>query len=108
MAIALRGAYYATATPGSPARFSAWRLEAAHIVAKQFDGCDDPRNGLVLCRNHHRALDKALIAINPDTLALELRCDLDSSALGVTRTSIAHLRALPAPEALRIAYGAEK
>lgn len=79
-------------------------LEAAHIAAKQFDGCDDPRNGLVLCRNHHRALDKGLIVINPDTLSVEIHRTQSSSALGVTQTSIAHLRAMPAPEALRLSY----
>lgn len=79
-------------------------LEAAHIVAKQFDGCDDPRNGLVLCRNHHRAFDKGLLAINPETLALEARKDSDLTRLGVERTSIDHLPHGPAIEALWIKF----
>ena len=79
-------------------------LEAAHIVAKQFDGCDDPRNGLVLCRNHHRAFDKGLLAINPDTLILESRINSDLTQLGVERTSINHLRNSPAIEALWLKF----
>ena len=79
-------------------------LEAAHIVAKQFDGCDDPRNGLVLCRNHHRAFDKGLLAINPDTLDVEPRKDFDLTRLRVERTSINHLRSAPAAEALWLKF----
>ena len=77
-------------------------LEAAHIVAKEFDGCDDPRNGLVLCRNHHRAFDKGLFTINPDTLAVSPGKRDELSRLGVERTSIHHLRNSPAIEALRL------
>ena len=83
-------------------------LEAAHIVDKQFDGCDDPRNGLVLCRNHHRAFDREVLAINPDTLAVEPRQDIDLPQLGVTRTSIGHLRRTPAIEALQLAFSSKK
>ena len=32
-------------------------LEAAHIVPKQENGTDDPRNGLLLCSVHHRIFD---------------------------------------------------
>ena len=79
-------------------------LEASHIVAKQFDGCDDPRNGLVFCRNHHRAFDKGLFAINPDTLVVEPRKDSDLTRLRVERTSINHLRNAPAIKALWLRF----
>ena len=39
-------------------------LEAAHIVPKSEDGVDDPRNGLILCANHHRMFDSNLFAID--------------------------------------------
>lgn len=42
-------------------------LEAAHIRAVKDNGSDDPRNGLVLCRNHHRAFDQLLYTIDADT-----------------------------------------
>jgi putative restriction endonuclease len=38
-------------------------LDAAHIRDKRFNGSDDPRNGLVLCALHHRALDRGLFGI---------------------------------------------
>jgi len=43
-------------------------IEAAHIVGVANDGVDSPSNGLPLCRNHHRAFDLDLIAIDPDGL----------------------------------------
>ena len=82
-------------------------LEAAHVVAKQFDGCDDPRNGLVLCRNHHRAFDKGLLTINPDTLDIEPRKGVNLTTLGVAQSSIRHLHRVPAIEALRLTYSSE-
>lgn len=33
-------------------------LEAVHLCPFAACGTDDPRNGLVLCRNHHRAFDE--------------------------------------------------
>jgi putative restriction endonuclease len=40
--------------------------QAAHIVPKNKDGTDDPRNGLTLCRAHHWALDAGLFTLTPD------------------------------------------
>jgi hypothetical protein len=42
-------------------------LEAAHLCPFSEGGTDDPRNGLVLCRNHHRALDAGLLWFDPTT-----------------------------------------
>ena len=79
-------------------------LEAAHIVAKQFDGCDDALNGLVLCRNHHAAFDRRLVQIDPQTFDLIAASGQSSESLRMTRGSIAHLSQLPAPEALELAF----
>ncbi|MDP3792670.1 MAG: HNH endonuclease [bacterium] len=38
--------------------------EAAHIVAVKDDGSDEISNGVLLCRNHHRAFDLGLLAID--------------------------------------------
>ena len=35
-------------------------LDASHLIDKSLEGTDDARNGLVLCKNHHTALDKKL------------------------------------------------
>lgn len=56
------------------------------------------RNGLVLCATHHRAFDQRLFAIQPTTHDLVNRDGAGS--LGMTRKSVAHLPALPHPEAL--------
>ena len=42
-------------------------LEAVHLCSFADGGADDVRNALVLCRNHHRALDERLFAIEPET-----------------------------------------
>lgn len=39
-------------------------VEAAHIVPRGLKGADDPRNGLMLCRQHHWALDKGLLGLD--------------------------------------------
>jgi hypothetical protein len=40
--------------------------QAAHIVPKNKNGTDDPRNGLTLCRAHHWALDAGLFTLTAD------------------------------------------
>jgi putative restriction endonuclease len=76
-------------------------LDAAHLRAYRDRGSDDPRNGLVLCATHHRAYDKRLFAIDPKTRKLVFRdTRIGASELGITRTSITHLRAQPHYEAL--------
>lgn len=39
-------------------------LEAAHIIAVENGGNDDPSNGICLCANHHRMFDKEYISID--------------------------------------------
>ena len=66
-------------------------LEAAHIVPKQENGTDDPRNGLLLCSVHHRIFDTNCIGINPDGLALVPRPGWRLERLRISRASLSHL-----------------
>jgi putative restriction endonuclease len=76
-------------------------LEAVHIVPFEAGGADDPRNGLVLCRNHHRAFDAHLLGFEPDTLAVRTSGDGQHAALLLERTDLKHLAAPPAAAAIR-------
>jgi hypothetical protein len=76
-------------------------LDAAHIGPKKEQGSDDPRNGLVLCPNHHRAFDAGLCAVDPERL--EIRCKdggPSAAALRIANASLAHLKRKPHKEAL--------
>ena len=79
-------------------------VEAAHIVPVSRNGPDDPRNGIVLCRTHHRAFDLRLLRINPDTLEFVPGDKTDLDALGVSQRAISGLKALPHEDALRYAW----
>jgi putative restriction endonuclease len=83
-------------------RISAHELvTAAHLVPASDRGTSDPRNGLPLCSNHHTALDRGLIAIDPTTTCLITADQYDATSLGVVRTDLSHLPAQPAAKALR-------
>ena len=76
-------------------------VDTAHLVPKAEDGSDDPRNGLPLCALHHRAFDKGLFAIKPDTLCVVTKQHGPStSALGITKNSLGYLKATPHQSAL--------
>lgn len=80
-------------------------LEAAHLIPKKPSnnkgGSDDPRNGLVLCATHHRALDGGLFAIEPASLKVTYRSSgPDSEALRINRQTIDHLSNKPDKVAL--------
>jgi putative restriction endonuclease len=48
--------------------------EAAHIVPVKEDGIDEVTNGVLLCRNHHKAYDSGLLGISEDyTILLNRR-----------------------------------
>ncbi len=38
----------------------------AHIIAVSDEGLDEITNGILLCRNHHKAYDAGLFGINKD------------------------------------------
>lgn len=79
-------------------------LQAAHIVPKEHHGSDDPRNGLVLCANHHLAFDLALFSIHPESLAIGYQEGYDQEQLQIAYENLCHLPALPHPEALLWRY----
>jgi putative restriction endonuclease len=74
-------------------------LDAIHLAEKAAKGSDHPENGLVLCATHHRAFDRGLFAIDPVTRVIQMQSGVGD--LGITRTSIAHLKAYPHTEALK-------
>lgn len=45
-------------------------VQSAHIYPKKFDGSDDVRNGICVCRRHHWAFDVGWITIANDYTAL--------------------------------------
>lgn len=77
-------------------------LEAAHIRPKEYDGTDDPRNGLVLCRNHHAAFDQGLFKVDPDTFRVTIPDSGPSKEeIGIETSTLEPLREMPHEEALR-------
>ncbi len=76
-------------------------LDAAHLRSKEKHGSDDPRNGLVLCAVHHRALDTGLFAIEPSSLKICCRASgPDCNALRIQYTTLEHLPEKPHIHAL--------
>ena len=71
-------------------------LIAAHIRGIEKHGSNDPRNGIVLCANHHLAMDSGLFAINPKSLKIKvLPKGPSAKKLRITRKDIMHLRDKP-------------
>jgi putative restriction endonuclease len=76
-------------------------LDAAHLRPRREYGSDDPRNGLVLCALHHRALDAGLFAIEPDSLKIHFReFGPDATALNIEHPTLGHLAMKPHRDAL--------
>jgi len=75
-------------------------LDASHLIDKSLEGTDDVRNGLVLCKNHHTALDRNLFKIEPETLELVF-LETTANDIKITRTDISHLDLKPHPDALK-------
>jgi putative restriction endonuclease len=77
-------------------------LDAAHLRPKRKSGSDDPRNGLVLCASHHRALDAGLFGIEPHTLRIHVtESGPDADSLRMDYPTLDHLPKKPHSEALR-------
>ncbi len=80
-------------------------LDAAHVCPVEFGGCDDPRNGLVLCALHHRAFDAGLVGIDPENTQLVFRNEgPDGGELRISRISLTHLVNRPHPDAIAWAW----
>lgn len=83
-------------------------LEAAHIVPVEEGGSDDPRNGLLLSPNAHRAFDAGMWAIDPTTLDIvesEKHKHLEvMNNLKFTKSNIQDLVNKPAREALEYRF----
>src|SRR5262249_40946673 len=75
-------------------------LEAAHLCPVEENGCDDSRNGLVMCLTHHKAFDVGLLLIDPDSREVRPGYAADLNSIGVVVTNIAHLERPPHPDAL--------
>ena len=77
-------------------------LDAAHLKSKKYNGSDDPRNGLILCANHHRAFDAKLFAIHPSDLGICLSHKYQGlEDLRIQVLGISHLEKKPHEDALR-------
>jgi putative restriction endonuclease len=77
-------------------------LDEPHLIPKKYNGTDDPRNGIVLCSLHHRALDAGLFCIDPETLRICYReKGPDATTLRITRSDLHHIHELPHPIALK-------
>jgi putative restriction endonuclease len=77
-------------------------LDAAHLRPKRERGSDDPRNGLVLCASHHRALDAGLFAIEPSSLRTYTNASgPDADSLRIDHPTLKHLPKRPHAEALQ-------
>ena len=76
-------------------------LDAAHLRSKKEHGSDDPRNGLVLCASHHRALDAGLFAIEPSSQQICFRSSgPDADSLSIRNSTLEHLPRKPHRDAL--------
>lgn len=76
-------------------------LEACHICTVEEGGSDDPRNGIILCANHHKAFDAGLIGIKPSTNEIVLKSgDFTLGSLGIEFKSLDHMDCRPHSDAL--------
>ena len=83
-------------------------LDGAHVVPVADGGSDDPRNGLLLSASHHRAYDRHLWSINPETLEIEASPNGPNlKQMKFEKMNLSHLQeigSLPHPDALEIRY----
>lgn len=63
-------------------------LEAAHIVPVSNSGSDHCGNGLPLCPLHHKAFDRHLFAIDPDSRSIVYRSGLTPESLRISESKI--------------------
>lgn len=75
-------------------------LASAHLRPRFAKGSDEPQNGLVLCANHHLAMDAGLWRVNPQDAQVVARSGVDLRRIGVIRVDLSHLRAQPSVASL--------
>lgn len=64
-------------------------LEAAHIVPVASNGSDHYSNGLPLCTLHHKAFDRHLFTIEPDSRLIIYRPGFTAESLKISESKIA-------------------
>lgn len=62
-------------------------LEAAHLIPVSTIEDYDINNGLLLGSNIHRTFDKYLWSINPNTMQIEVREDIDSGTINAYKNN---------------------
>tara|TARA_Y100000591_G_C21772421_1_gene666289 strand:- start:69 stop:1211 length:1143 start_codon:yes stop_codon:yes gene_type:complete len=77
-------------------------LDAAHIIPVKHRGSDNKKNGILLCKNHHKAFDDNCFKIDPKTLKIEFI--ENQSKLRILKNDINHLRNKPAKKYLEWRY----
>tara|TARA_Y100001970_G_scaffold156857_1_gene191910 strand:+ start:338 stop:1465 length:1128 start_codon:yes stop_codon:yes gene_type:complete len=70
-----------------------YSLDAAHIIPVKDKGIDHKLNGLILCKNHHKAFDDELFKINPN-FNLEFS-DYSKEDLRIERDNLMHMTSKP-------------
>ena len=70
-------------------------IEASHLVPKEFNGTDDPRNGLTLCSSHHKMFDRHIFGIEPVTMRIIPASGYSMEALRLAYADLKHLPATP-------------
>ena len=78
-------------------------LEAAHIIPVKNKGVDHKKNGLILCKNHHKGFDDNFFKINYETLNIEV-IKGNKDILKIQRGSIKHLTNKPGTKYLEWRY----
>ena len=79
-------------------------LDAAHIIPIENYGTDNKENGIILCKNHHKAFDDNYIKINPSSLKLEIFKECNKETLRIDKKNLNHLRNKPAFKYLKWRY----
>lgn len=77
-------------------------LDAAHIIPVENYGTDNKENGIILCKNHHKAFDDNLFKINPSNFKLEFFEEV--SNLRIKKIDLNHLNNKPALKYLEWRY----
>ena len=69
-------------------------LEAAHIIPVKNRGTDNKKNGIILCKNHHKAFDDIFFKINYQNYNIEILKE-NKVSLKILRDNINHLTNKP-------------